>query len=127
VEQSEHAVLAVGAAEAVLDHPAQILGPPAADAVALRVGAAQHERLERRQLTFIEPGRAAALRPIAQALDAFGIEADHPVPKRLAVHARSARRGLAAHPGKHVGQGKQSARHPAVGLLARQAAQVRDG
>ena len=124
VEQPEHAVLGIADAEAIFDDPTQILGPPRADAVALRVRAAQHQRLERRQLAVVEPARAAALGPIAQPLDPFGVEADHPVPECLAVHACLTRRVLAAHPGEHIGQPEQPARDPAVALLAGQPAQL---
>jgi hypothetical protein len=124
VEQPEHAVLRIADAEAGFHEPTEVLGAPGADAIAFRVRAAQHQRLERRQLTIVEPGRAAALGPITQTLDPFGIKADHPVPERLAVHARLARRVLAAHAVEHVGQGEQPARYPAVGLLAGQAAQL---
>jgi hypothetical protein len=86
VEQAQHAVLGIGDAQAVLDDPTEILGPPGADAVALGVRAAQHQRLQRRQLAVVEPDRAAALGPIAQTFEPFGVEADHPVPKCLAVH-----------------------------------------
>jgi len=66
-------------AEALLDDLAEILGPPGADAVALRVGAAQHQGLERGQLTVIQPRRAAAPGSVAQILDAPGVEPDDPV------------------------------------------------
>jgi hypothetical protein len=123
VEQPEHPVLGIGDAEAHLDDPTQILGPPAAHAVALRVGTPQHQGLERRQLAVIEPGWAAAPGPIAQAFDALGVEPDHPVAQRLAVHAGLARRPLAAHPVQHVRHAEQAARHPAIALLPGQATQ----
>ena len=125
VEQSQHAVLAVDDAEARRDDPAEILGPPAAHAVALGIRAPQHQRLERRQLAVIEPGRAAALGPIPQPLDALGVEADHPVPERLAVHARLAGGPPAGHPVQCVGYAEQPTGDPTIGLLARQAAQLR--
>jgi hypothetical protein len=42
-------------------------------------GPAQHHRLKRRQLAFIEPLRRTALGPIAQARHALGVEAGHPL------------------------------------------------
>jgi hypothetical protein len=124
VEQPQHPILAVDDAEAGRDQPAQILGPPAAHAVALGVGPAQNQRLERRQLAVVEPGRTAALGAVAQPGDALGVEADDPVAQGLAVHPRRPRRLLAAHPVERVGQGDQPTRHPTVALLARQAAQL---
>ena len=117
VKQPQHAILGIADAEAVLDDATEILGPPAAHAVALRIGPAQHHGLERRQLAVVEPGRAAAPGPIAQALDASGVEPDHPVAQRLAVHPGLARGLLAAHPVEPVGQAEQAARHPAIALL----------
>jgi hypothetical protein len=84
MEQPEHAIPAIADAEAVFDKPAEILGPPAAHPVAFRVGATPHQGLERHQLAVIEPARAAAPGSITQTLDAFGLEADHPVPERIA-------------------------------------------
>jgi hypothetical protein len=65
VEQPQHAVLAVGHAEALGHQPAQILGAKGADPVALARRAAQHERAQRRQLAVVEPHRAPPARPVA--------------------------------------------------------------
>jgi Transposase, Mutator family len=80
-------------------------------------GGPQRQGLERRQLALVEPGRAAALGPIAQALDPLGVEADHPVAQRLAVHAGLAGSFPPAHAIQGVGHAKQAARHPAIALL----------
>jgi hypothetical protein len=80
--------------------------------------------LKGRQLALVQPGRTATLGSIAQALGPLGVEADHPVPERLAVHAGLARGALAAHPIRHVGEAEQPARHTAIALLSRQAAQL---
>jgi hypothetical protein len=127
VEQPQHAVLGVADAETILDDLAEILGPPSADAVTLRVGAAQHQRLQRRELPLVEPRRATAPGPVAQAFDAFGVEPDDPIAQGLAVHAGLAGGALAAHPIHHVGEANQSACHPAIALLPRQPAQLFGG
>jgi hypothetical protein len=124
VEPPQHAVLGVADAKARRDEPAQILGPPRADAIPLGVRATQDQGFQRGQLTFVEPTRPTTLGSIAKPRDSFGVEADHPIPQRLAIHPRLTRRLLAAHAVAHVGQGDQSAGHPAVRLLARQAAQL---
>ena len=123
VEPPEHAVLGIADAEAVLDEPTEILGAPGADAVALRVRAAQHQRLQRRQLTVIEPGRAAALGPITQTFDPLDVEPDDPIPERLTIHPGQAGGLAAIHAVQRVGQTQQPRRHAAVGLPAGQAAQ----
>lgn len=124
LEQLQHAVLAVADAEAVLDQVAQILGPPAAHAVAFRVRATQDQGLEGRHLAFVQPWRPPAARPVVQTLDAVFVEADHPIAQRLPVHAGLARGPFAAHAVEHVGERQQPARHPAVGLEPRQPAQL---
>jgi hypothetical protein len=124
VKQPEHAILAIGDTEARLDDPTQILGPPAAHAVALRIGTAQHQGLERRQLALIQPARPAALGPIAQPRHALGVEPDHPVAQGLAVHPGLASRLRPGHPSHRIGHAEQPTRHPAIGLLPGQTAQV---
>ena len=80
VQQPKHAVLVpVGHGETRLYQLAQILGGPAADAIALRVGPAQNPGPERRQLALAEKGGSPVARPIGQALDTGRVEADHPV------------------------------------------------
>jgi hypothetical protein len=116
VQQIEHAVLAVAHPETLFDEPAEVLGRPAADAIALGVRPAQHEGLERCHLTLIEEGWAAAAWTIAQALDALGVEADHPVPEGLPVHPGLLGRLLAAHAVERVGQSQEPAGDPAIGL-----------
>jgi hypothetical protein len=107
VEQPQHAVLAVGDAEALLDDAAQILSAPRAHAVAFRIGAAQDQGLQRRQLALVEPRPPAALGPIAEALDPLGIEPDHPIPQRLAVHPRQAGGPSTIHAVQRMGQTQQ--------------------
>src|SRR6476660_1428989 len=87
VQQIEHAVLTIGHAEALLGKPTEVLGRPAAEAVTLGIRPAQHQRFEGRHLAFTQERRSAAAWTIAQAPDALGVEADHPVPERLPVEA----------------------------------------
>lgn len=138
VEQPQHAVLAVGDAEAVLgaapDRPptsvlgarraTQILGPPRAHAVALGVGAAQDQGTQARQLPLVQPSRPSALGAVAQTFDPRGVEPDDPVPKRLPIHPGTMRRLLPAHAVEHIGQRHQPAGHPAVALLPGEPAQL---
>jgi hypothetical protein len=114
VQQIEHAVLAVGHAETLRDKPAEVLGGPAADAVTLRIGTAQHQGPDGRHLPVVEEGWTATPRPIAQARDALGVEADHPVPNCLAVHPGLLRRLLTAHAVEGVRKREQSAGDPAI-------------
>jgi len=88
VQKLQHAVLAVALHVAFLDDMVEILSRPCADTVPLGIrpvtkGArggepprgGQKEGPEGRQLTFGEPGWTARVRAIAQAFDAFFIEA----------------------------------------------------
>jgi hypothetical protein len=73
--------------EFVNDPLTQINQPPTHDTIALRIGPAAYplgdrRRLRRRQLA----GRAAAVRPVRQAGNAFSVEAMHPVAQRLPIH-----------------------------------------
>jgi hypothetical protein len=124
VQQPEHAVLAVDHPEALFDDPAQILRPPRTHPIARRIRTAQHQRLERRHLALVEPGRPAALGSVAQAVDALDVEADHPIPERLPIHAGLMRRLPACHAIQSVGKGEQSRCHPAVGLAPGQTPQL---
>ena len=123
VQQVEHAVPAVAHPEAVLDDPAQVLGGPAADAIALGIGPAQHQGLEGRHLALVERGWAAAAWTIAQAVHALGVEADHPVPERLPVHPGLLGRLFAAHAVERIGQSQDPAGDPAIRLQPSQPSQ----
>ena len=125
LDQPPHAALAVDDAEALLGDAAEVDDAPGRHPVALRVGAAQHDSLQRRLLALAHPGPTAGAGLVAQALHPFGVEADHPVPQRLPVHPRRPGRRLSAHAIQHVGQRDQPRRHPAISLPSRQAAQLR--
>ena len=124
MQEIEHAVLAVAHAEALLDQPAEVLGGPAAEAVTLGIGAAQHQSLEGRHLAFAQERRSAGPWAIAQALDALGVEADHPVPKRLAVHPGLLGCPVPAHAVERVGKRDQPAGHTAIRLQPSQPPQL---
>src|SRR4051794_18784323 len=102
LDQPPHAALAVGHAVAVLGNATEIDDAPGGEAVAFRVRAAQHDRLERRLLALAQPGPTAGARLVAQARDARGVEPDHPVAQRLAIHPRGPRRRRPAHPIQHL-------------------------
>ena len=124
VQQVEHAILAVAHPKALLDKPAEVLGGPAAEAVTLGIGAAQHQSLEGRHLAFAQERRSAGPWAIAQALDALGVEADHPVPKRLAVHPGLLGCPVPAHAVERVGKRDQPAGHTAIRLQPSQPPQL---
>jgi hypothetical protein len=96
--------------EAGLDQRPQVDPPPAHHAVPVRVGPALHGR---RQLGLL-PGREARLAPrpgaIAQAREALGVVAVHPVAQGLPVHAGVPRRFLPRAPLQHQGQGERPSR-----------------
>jgi hypothetical protein len=125
LHQPQHPALAVGDAEPLRRDPAQVDDAPGRHAVTLRVGAAQHDGLERRLLALGEARGTARPGPVAQARHALGVEPDHPVPQGLAIHARGAGRCNTAHADQHVGQREQACRYPAVPLPARQPPQFR--
>jgi hypothetical protein len=66
------------------------------------------------QLRGVQPGATPRPRPVAQAVHARLVVADHPVPQRLAVHAASSRRRCAGGSLQHQGQRHQAARLIAV-------------
>jgi hypothetical protein len=124
VEQPEHPVLAVGDPETSCDDPPEVLGPPGAHPVALGIGTAQHQGAQARHLPLVQPGRPAALGPVAQTVDALGIEPDHPIPERLAVHAGQTGGLASLHALQRVGQTEQPRGDPAIGLASRQPTQL---
>jgi hypothetical protein len=71
-ELAQHAVLGVADAEARLDDPTQILGPPSAHAVAFRIRAAQDQGLQRGQLAVVEPVDRQTLRDWVIRFNAAG-------------------------------------------------------
>jgi hypothetical protein len=116
VEQPEHPVLAVGDPETRFDDPAEVLGPPGAHPVALGIGTAQHQGAQARHLALVQPGRSAALGPVAQTVDALGIEPDDPIPQRLAVHPGPTRSLAPVHAVQGVGESEQPRGDPSIGL-----------
>jgi hypothetical protein len=80
--------------------------------------------MENRNGLIVEPRRAAALGPIAQALDPLGVEPDHPVAQRLPVHAGLAGGLPPAHAVQGVGHAEQATGDAAIGLLSCPPAQV---
>ena len=126
VQQVEHAVLAVAHAEAVLDEAAEILGRPALSPS--RSGSGPRSTMALTPPSGLrQERRPATARPIAQAFDARGVEADDPVPERLAVHAGLFGCPVAAHAVERIGQSHEPAGYPAVRLEPRQAAQLPAG
>ena len=97
VQQLEHTVLLIPNAEPSFDQKAKILGGPTAHAVALDVRSAQHHGAKHRHLPIVEKRRPPRPRSIMQTIDPFGIVADHPIPKRLAIHARLLCSSFTAH------------------------------
>src|SRR6476469_4613013 len=125
VQQIEHAVLTIGHAEALLGKPTEVLGRPAAEAVTLGIGPAQHHRFKGRHLAFTLERRSAAAWTIAQAPDALRVEADHPVPERLPLEAGLLGRPLTAHAVEDLADGQEPAAHPAIPFTARRALLLR--
>lgn len=100
--------LVIADAEALLDEVLQIDAPPPNDAVGGRIGARFHDGGQLRLLIRRQPRRRSAIPGILQPVRPDGIEAMHPVPERLTVHAAHPCRLLAAHPVQHRSQRQKS-------------------
>src|SRR4051812_43108160 len=110
--------------EAGLDQGLQVDAPPAHHAVPVRVRPLLHGG---HQLGLL-PGREARLAPrpgpVAEAGEAFGVVAVHPVAQGLPVHAGRPRRLLARGPLQHQRQGEHPPRRPRVPAPRRLAPQL---
>ena len=101
----------------------QVHAAPAHNPINLRIGAGLHELLQLLFLLRRKFRRAAARLDVDQPVGALLIEAMHPVPQRLAIHAADARRLLAIHSVANRRQCQQPPRLIGVLRLRRQAAQ----
>lgn len=116
MQQLEHAVLLVPYAEPPFDQETEIFGCPTAHAIAPDIRPAQDHGAKDRHLPFVEKRRAARPRSIMQTIDPVSIVADHPIPKRLAIHARLLCSSPAANAVKGVRNGHEPADNTATGL-----------
>jgi hypothetical protein len=100
---------------------------PRAHLVPFRVGAAEHPSLERRLLPGGERVRPARARPVVQALDPFGVVAQHRVPERLALHPGEPGGFGAREAVERMGDGQEPHGGSAVWLVPCETAQFRGG
>jgi len=122
--QPEHAALAVAHPEPLLDQGAQVAGAPGDAAVPLQVRAAQDQGLQGGLTTFVEGAWPTGPRPVAEALDPFGVVAVDPIPERLPGHAGEPGRLLARQAVERVGEREQAHADPTVALAMGEPAQL---
>jgi len=124
LHQPRHPALAVADAEAALGEGAQVPDAPGDAAVALQPRTPEDQGLERGLAALVQGAGAAGPGPVAQARDALGVVAVHPVPERLACHPGELGRPLARQAVERVGQRQQPGAHPAVVFAAGEPAQL---
>jgi hypothetical protein len=100
---------------------------PRAHLVPFRVGAAEHPSLERRLLPGGERVRPARARPVVQALDPFGVVAQHRVPERLALHPGEPGGFGAREAVERMGDGQEPHGGSAIRLVPCETAQLGGG
>lgn len=105
--------------------PAAQVGPcPGAHPVAVGIGAAQDDRRQGRFFGFRQaPGRAA-LGPIVQPRQTFGVVAHHRVAQGLALHAGKTGGVCPAQAIQRVGNGVHAGRRMTIAFLAGQPPQL---
>ena len=110
--------------EAGLDQRLEVDPAPAHHAVPVRVRPPLHGGRQLGLLLGREPRPAPRPGPVAQAGEALGVVAVHPVAQGLPVHAGRPRRFLARGPLQHQRQGEHPPRRPRVPAPRRLAPQV---
>ena len=124
LEQARQTPQAVAHAIPALDVLAQIHQTPGADPVPLRPGTAQDVRLERGLLSLAQPLGAPRTRLVVKALGSLGVEAQHGIVQRLALHPGQAGGLGAGHAFERVGNGQEPHGGPAVLFARRPSAQL---
>lgn len=115
----------IARAEARLDQTAQIGQRPARYAVALQVGAVEHERLQLHLLRRRQLALRAALRPVVKPRQPLRVVANDRIAQRLALHPGQAGRLRPPQPFKRSRDRVRPRRRPAPRLPARPSAKIR--
>jgi acetyl-CoA acetyltransferase len=101
---------------------AQVHQAKGADAVPLRPGTAQDVSLEGGLLAVAQPLGATRTRLVVEALRSLGIEAQHRIAQRLALHPGQPSRFGPGHALERSGNGQQPQGRPAIPLARRSSA-----
>src|SRR5215218_2377919 len=108
----------------LLDVLAQVHQAKGADPVSLGPGTAQNVGLEGSLLTGAQPLGATRARVVVEALRSLGIEAQHRIAQRLALHPGEPGRLSPGHAFERIGDGQQPQGRPAIPLACGAPTQV---
>jgi len=124
-QDAPHGTLGNLNVKAAFDLDFEIAAAPAYHAILDGVRRGLRKPVQLRELSFVKTGLAAWARAVLEPLDTFRVEAVHPVPKRLPLHASASCRICAAGPVQDLRDCKKPAGLVRIGRNASHVPQLR--